>query len=97
MKQLDKEKFQKKLERVRLKFSMTYFGKSGNMSLGCRINDKPQTLERMTDEDHLLLWQLLNSALGAQAKEMLKRDLLPDELAKMYREAGSAAQVESEE
>lgn len=96
MKKIDGEKFQKKLERVRLQFSMTYFGKSNNMSLACRINDKPQTLERMTDEDHLLLWQLLNSALGAQTKEMLKRDLLPDELAKMYRVADSASQVKSE-
>lgn len=93
MKQIDKEKFQKKLERVRLQFSMTYFGKSNNWNLACRINDKLQTMERMTDEDHLLLWQLLNSALGVQTKEMLKRDLLPDELAKMYRDAG---QVKSE-
>lgn len=93
MKQIEREKFQKKMERVRLQFSMTYFGKSNKMSLTCKINDKPQAPERMTDEDHLLLWQLLNSVLGGQAKEMLKRDLLPDELAKMYRDA---AQVKSE-
>lgn len=47
----------------------------------------------MTDEQVTLLWQLVNSALGMLVKEQMRRDLLPEELAKMYRDA---AQVKSE-
>ena len=47
----------------------------------------------MTDEQVVLLWQLLNSALGILAEEQMRRDLLPEEIAKMYRDA---AQVKNE-
>ena len=84
MKQVDKEKFKKMLEKVRFRFGLAYYGKSNQMRMTCVINDTAVDPTRMTDEQHLLMWQLLNSALGAQAKEMLKRDLLPDELKAAY-------------
>lgn len=93
MKQIDKEKFQKMQEKARVQFGLTYWGKSNNMRVGCKWNDKDLDLDKMTDEQVTLLWQLVNSALGMLVKEQLKRDLLPEELAKMYRDA---AQVKSE-
>ena len=93
MKHLDKEKFKKTVEKARVQVGLTYWGKSNNMRVGCKWNDKSVDLDKMTDEQVTLLWQLVNSALGMLVKEQLKRDLLPEELAKMYREA---AQVKSE-
>ena len=40
MKQLDKEKFQKMLERARVQFGLKYWGKSNNMRVGCTWNDR---------------------------------------------------------
>lgn len=88
MKELDKEKFQKTVEKARVQFGLTYFGKSNNMRVGCQWNDKAVDLTKMTDEQVVLLWQIVNSALGMVAKEQLRRDLLPEELAKMYRDMG---------
>lgn len=95
MKQIDKEKFQKMQEKARVQFGVTYWGKSNNMRVGCKWNDKQVDLDKMTDEQVTLLWQLVNSALGMLAKEQMRRDLLPEELVKMYQEAGSAAQVKN--
>lgn len=88
MKQLDQEKFKKMLEKARVQFGLTYFGKSNNMRVGCMWNDKQVELDKMTDEQVTLLWQLVNASLGMLVKEQMKRDLLPEDLAKMYREAG---------
>lgn len=96
MKQLDQEKFKKTVEKARVQFGPTYRGKSNNMRVGCKWNDKQVDLGKMTDEQVTLLWQLVNASLGMLVKEQMRRDLLPEELAKMYREAGSAAQVKSE-
>lgn len=93
MKQLDQEKFKKTAEKARVQFGLTYWGKSNNMRIGCSWNDKKVELDKMTDEQVTLLWQLVNSALGMLVKEQMRRDLLPEELAKMYRDA---AQVKSE-
>ena len=93
MKQLDKEKFQKMLERARVQFGLKYWGKSNNMRVGCTWNDRQVDLGAMTDEQVVLLWQLLNSALGMLTEEQIRRGLLPEEIAKMYRDA---AQVKSE-
>ena len=93
MKQLDQEKFKKTVEKARVQFGVTYWGKSNNMRVGCKWNDKQADLDKMTDEQVTLLWQLVNASLGMLVKEQMKRDLLPEELAKMYRDA---AQVKSE-
>lgn len=95
MKQLDQEKFQKMLEKARVQFGLTYWGKSNNMRVGCKWGDKSVDLDKMTDEQVVLLWQLVNSALTMLAKEQMRRDLLPEELAKMYREANNASQEKS--
>lgn len=95
MKQLDQEKFQKMLEKARVQFGLTYWGKSNNMRVGCKWGDKSVDLDKMTDEQVVLLWQLVNAALTMLAKEQMRRDLLPEELAKMYREANNASQEKS--
>lgn len=87
MKQLDQEKFKKTVEKARVQFGLTYWGKSNNMRVGCKWNDKQVELDRMTDEEVTLLLQLVNSALNMLAREQIRRDLLPKEIAKMYREA----------
>lgn len=95
MKQLDQQKFKETVEKARVQFGLTYWGKSNNMHVVCKWNEKKVELDKMTDEQVTLLWQLVNASLGMLVKEQMKRDLLPEELAKMYREAGSAAQVKS--
>lgn len=87
MKQLDKDKFQKMTKKARVKFGLTYFGWSNKMTVGTRWNDKDVDLNNMTDEQVVLLWQLVNSALGILAKEQIRRDLLPDELKKLYQQS----------
>lgn len=88
MKQLDKKKFLKTTEKARVRFGLTYFGKSNTLTVGCHWNDKAMGLDKMTDEQMVLLWQLVNSALGILAKEQIRRDLLPDELKQMYQQMG---------
>lgn len=88
MKELDKEKFQKTVMKARVKFGLTYFGYSNKMTVGCHWNDKAIELNKMTDEQVVLLWQIVNSALGLLAKEQMRRDLLPDELKNIYQQAG---------
>lgn len=86
-KELDREKFGKVLERARVRFGLTYWGKSNNMRVGCQWNDKSMDLDRLTDEQVVLLWQLVNSAQEMLVKEQLKRDLLPEEVARVYRDS----------
>lgn len=83
------------LEKARVQFGLTYWGKSNNMRVGCKWGDKSVDLDKMTDEQVVLLWQLVNSALTMLAKEQMRRDLLPKELVKMYREANNASQEKS--
>lgn len=92
MKELDKEKFRKTVEKARVQFGLTYYGRSNNMRVGCRWNDKAVELGAMSDEQIVILYQLVNSALTMLAKEQIRRDLLPDDVAKMY----CASQVEKE-
>lgn len=87
MKELDKDKFQKMTRRARVKFGLTYFGWSNKMTVGARWDDKDVGLNKMTDEQVVLLWQLVNSALGILAKEQIRRDLLPDELKELYQQS----------
>lgn len=87
MKQLDKDKFQKMTWRARVKFGLTYFGWSNKMTVSARWDDKDVNLNKMTDEQVVLLWQLVNSALGILAKEQIRRDLLPDELKELYQQS----------
>ena len=80
-------KFKKTVEKARVQFGLTYWGKSNNMRVGCKWNDKQVDLDKMTDEQVTLLWQLVDASLMMLVKEQMKRDLLPEKLAKMYREA----------
>lgn len=86
MKELDKDKFQKMTRKARVKFGLTYFGWSNKMTVRARWDDKDVDLNKMTDEQVVLLWQLANSAVGVLAKEQMRRDLLPEELKKMYQQ-----------
>lgn len=86
MKELDKDKFKKMVRKARVKFGLTYFGWSNKMTVWARWNDKDVDLSNMTDEQVVLLWQLANSAVGVLAKEQMRRDLLPEELKKMYQQ-----------
>lgn len=85
MKQIDQEKFKKTVEKARVHFGLTYWGKSNNMRVGCRWGDKAVDLQHLTDEQAMLLWQMANVAIGMLAKEQMRRDLLPEEIAKLYR------------
>lgn len=87
MKQIDQVKFKKTVENARVQFGLTYWGKSNNMRVGCKWNDKQVDLDKMTDEQVTLLWQLVDASLMMLVKEQMKRDLLPEELARMYRDA----------
>ena len=95
MKQIDKEKFKRTAEKARVQFGLTYWGKSNNMRVGCKWNDKAVDLDGLTDEQVVLLWQLVNSALGMLAKEQVKRDLLPEEVARLYRESETPGSEET--
>lgn len=87
MKELDKDQFQNMTRKARVKFGLTYFGWSNKMTVGARWDDKDVDLNKMTDEQVVLLWQLVNSALGILAKEQIRRDLLPDELKELYQQS----------
>ena len=84
MKEIDKEKWQRMVAKVRVRFGLKYYGKSNNMNMTVEINDRELTPDRMSDEEVVLLWQLLNSAQNQLAMEQVKRDLLPDEVKQLY-------------
>lgn len=84
MKEIDKEKWQRMIAKVRVRFSLEYYGKSNNANMTVDINGRKLTPDRMSDEEVVLLWQLLNSAQNQLALEQVKRDLIPDELKQLY-------------
>ena len=89
MKQIDKEKWQRMVAKVRVRFGLKFYGKSNNMQMSVEINDREMTPDRMTDEEVVLLWQLLNSAQNQLAMEQVKRDLIPDDLKQLYTQENS--------
>ena len=84
MKEIDKERWQRMIAKVRVRFSLKYYGKSNNANMTVEINDRELTPDRMSDEEVVLLWQLLNSAQNQLVLEQVKRDLIPDELKQLY-------------
>lgn len=87
MKQIDKAKFQKTVEKARVKLGLAYCGKSNKMTFGVNWNDKQMTSDQLTDEQLALLWQLSNQMCTLLAREQIKRDLLPDKIKKLYANA----------
>ena len=55
MKQIDKEKWQRMVAKVRVRFGLKFYGKSNNMQMSVEINDREMTPDRMTDEEVVLL------------------------------------------
>ena len=84
MKEIDKEKWKRMIKKVRVRMNMKYYGFSNNLNMQVEINDRELTPDRMSDEEVVLLWQLLKSAQNQLALEQVKRDLIPDELKQLY-------------
>lgn len=98
MKEIQKEKFDKTVRSARVKFLLTYFGHSNNMTVGGEWNGKRIGDPReLTDEQLVLLWQLVNQAQIMLAKEQARRDLLPEEIKRMYEEDWKAMETQQTE
>lgn len=89
MKQIDKEKFQQTVEKARVKLGLAYYGHSNNMTVGVNWNGKQVSPNKLTDEQLTLLFQLANKMCSILGKEQVKRDLLPEEIKKLYAEMES--------
>lgn len=98
MKEIQKEKFDKTVRAARVKFGLTYFGHSNNMTVGGEWNGRSISDPReLTDEQLVLLWQLVNQAQIMLAKEQARRDLLPEEIKRLYEDGAAMAAKKAEE
>lgn len=84
MKEIDKEKWQRMIAKVRVRMNMKYYGFSNNLGMSVEINDRELTPDRMSDEELVLLFQLINSVQDKLVMEQIKRDLLPDNIKQLY-------------
>lgn len=84
MKEINKEKWKRMIKKVRVRMNMKYYGFSNNLNMSVEINDRELTPARMSDEELVLLFQLLNSVQDKLAMEQIKRDLLPDNIKQLY-------------
>lgn len=76
MKEINQETFKSMLRKIRLHFGLLFFGASNHMTLNVTVNDKKATPEKLTDEQLVLLWQLINQVMNVLARELIKRELL---------------------
>ena len=84
MKDLDKEKFQKVLQKARVGFGLTYYGKSNNLSVSGKWNDKEILPGSLDDEQLVILTQLVGQVHTLLMREQIKRDLVSDEVMELY-------------
>ena len=85
MRQIDKEKFNKTVESIRLFFEMTYDGKTSNQHVVTVINDEAKDLKSMTDEELVIAFQLLQNVCEQLLQEQINRDLVPKNLMNLWK------------
>ena len=76
MKEINQEAFKSMMRKIRLHFGLMYYGASNHMTLNVTVSDKKATPATMTDEQLVLLWQLIQQVTNILAQELIKRDLL---------------------
>lgn len=79
MRQIDEEKYHKEFSRVRLKFRMSFFGHSEQMLCHIVWNEKEQDYKQLSDEQLMIVAQLLGKARDPLVMELRRRDLLPSQ------------------
>jgi hypothetical protein len=84
MKEINAESYTKMAKKIRLRFGMTYYGASNHLQMAVNINEKAVRPDMMTDEQVVLLWNLVHEVENQLAFEQIKRDLLPDEIKHLY-------------
>ena len=84
MTELNAESYKKMAKKIRLRFGMTYYGASNHLNMAVNINENAVRPDMMTDEQVVLLWNLVHEVENQLAFEQIKRDLLPDEIKHLY-------------
>lgn len=97
MKEIIKERIDATLKKMRLRLVMSYFGHSNNLRISSFLQGKVTNPSVMTDEELIIIHQLIMAAENGIIDEIKKRDILPDELKQMDTMATQMAQQEAKQ
>lgn len=78
MKQIDKTKFAKRIKDAEYLIQMRYDNNANSSEIGCMRNGKVMQPSNLTDEDIILLSQMIDSASETFHRMLCERDLVPD-------------------
>lgn len=77
MKHINKEEFSRLAKTARVVFGFNYLGESNHMQMTAKINGMKVNPNTMSDEQLVLLWQLVFSVEEDLTSEQIRRNLLP--------------------
>lgn len=84
MKEINKQKFEERKKSSRYTCGFRYDGNTDKMEIVCTRNQVPRLPDDLTDEDLIILSQLAGMMSEEINIMLCKRDLLPDELKRLY-------------
>ena len=83
MKEISKEKIEATIHKMRLRMVLSFFGHSNNLRIDAFLRERPTRPRDMTDEELIVIHQILMAAGNGIIDEMEKRDLVPEEFKQM--------------
>ena len=78
MRKVDKEKYVRALNKARVKFGMTFYGHSEMLRCVIKWDDENMPMEKLTDEQLVIIAQLTAKAREPIVDELRRRELIPD-------------------
>ena len=91
MKEINEKEFARLLKTAKVSFGLKFYGHSNRMTLQGKWDGKDIEPVRLSDEQMVLLFQLVHRMKETLTSEMVRRDLVSDEVKRAYKEHRKAA------